>query len=177
MFANELARLAADSPWLAMEVQHTRGGGARLDAFTLEARCPDWRDREAFVCGPESLLDMVTSQWDAHGLLDQLHLERFTPTRRAEARTEAASDGATARVTFDASGSDAVSNDDTTLLELAESAGLAPAYGCRMGVCHTCTTPLLAGCARDLRNGRLSEAGTHVQLCVSAPAGDLTLDL
>jgi ferredoxin len=86
-------------------------------------------------------------------------------------------DGSPAQVTFGTSGREATSSDGATLLDMAESVGLTPPTGCRMGICHTCTTPLLEGCARDLRNGRLVEAGTHVQLCVSAPAGDLTLDL
>jgi ferredoxin-NADP reductase len=173
MFGAELADMATSAPWLGVDVQHTQCDGRRLDSVDLEARCPDWRDRETFACGPESLLTMVTDHWGAHGALDRLHIERFAAAVRSEPET----DGTTARVTFGASGRDALTSGDTTLLDLAESAGLSPAYGCRMGVCHTCTTPLLAGCARDLRDGRLSEAGTHVQLCVSAPAGDVTLDL
>jgi len=173
MFATELAHLASAAPWLTIDSQHTQRGGCRLDGTTLESRCPDWREREAFVCGPESLLDVVTDHWESHGLIEQLHLERFASARSIAAKNG----GAGARITFETSGRDTVSTDGSTLLELAESAGLSPAHGCRMGICHTCVTPLTSGCARDLRDGRLIEAGTHVRLCVSAPAGDLTLDL
>jgi uncharacterized protein len=31
------------------------------------------------------------------------------------------------------------------LLELAESIGLAPHFGCRSGICGTCTTRILSG--------------------------------
>ena len=47
-----------------------------------------------------------------------------------------------------------------------------------MGICHACDTTLLSGCVRDLRNGQvIHEAGTIVQPCVCAAAGDCELDL
>ena len=55
--------------------------------------------------------------------------------------------------------------------------GLNPAHGCRMGICHTCDVPLVAGCVRDLRTGELiDEPGQAVQICISAAAGDCELD-
>ena len=81
------------------------------------------------------------------------------------------------RVRFAHSGIEAASK-GVSLLEQAEQAGLSPAYGCRMGICHTCTTRKLAGQVRDLRSGTLSSADAEdVQLCVSVPAGDVELDL
>ena len=53
-----------------------------------------------------------------------------------------------------------------------------PPHGCRMGICHTCNCKLVSGCVRDLRTGKvLNEAGSIVQTCVSAAAGDCELDL
>lgn len=66
----------------------------------------------------------------------------------------------------------------TTLLDGAEAAGLSPASGCRMGICHTCVVPLESGCVRDVRTGELtSDPGTHVQVCVSVAAGDVEIAL
>ena len=62
-------------------------------------------------------------------------------------------------------------------LALVEAAGIDAPYGCRTGVCHTCSTRLVSGCTTDVRDGRVSEAGTHVQLCVSTPLTDVALDL
>ena len=78
---------------------------------------------------------------------------------------------------FTRSGREVASDGATPLLELAEQAGLAPAAGCRMGICRTCSTRLEQGCVRDLRDGRLLESGQHVQVCVSAAVGDVALDL
>ena len=63
------------------------------------------------------------------------------------------------------------------LLEQAESAGLTPQSGCRMGICHTCPRLLAAGTVRNVVNGELTEAGTEVRICVSAPVGDVSIDL
>jgi ferredoxin-NADP reductase len=178
LFAAELTHLAATTSWLDVEVVLTRDAdgcsrpGAHLDAERLALLCPDWMDRDAYVCGPAALLDFATDHWEAHGVTGRLHVERFTPVAPT-----ASAPGTSGTARFARSGVDAPSNGATALLDLAESAGVAAPSGCRMGICHTCSTPVLAGCARDLRDGRLVEAGAHVQLCVSAAAGDITLDL
>ena len=59
----------------------------------------------------------------------------------------------------------------------AEDAGVTAPSGCRTGVCHTCTAHLVSGCVRDIRDGRITEAGSHVQICVSTPLGHAELDL
>jgi ferredoxin len=65
-----------------------------------------------------------------------------------------------------------------TLLEQAEAAGLNPDFGCRMGICHTCTCRKTAGAVRDIRTGEVStEEDVDIQLCVSVPAGDVALEL
>ena len=67
---------------------------------------------------------------------------------------------------------------ETPLLRVAEDVGLNPPHGCRMGICHTCDSPLAAGVVRDLRNGRvIEEQGDTVQTCVSAAVGDCTIEL
>jgi len=175
MFGAELQRLAADNAWLTVHVVHTRAGdGARLDARRLDGFCPDWAEREAFVCGPESLVAFATDHWDRAGLLDRLRLERFTPPTL----TAVTRDGATtATATFGRSGVTADASIGSTLLAVAEAAGVLAPSGCRNGVCHTCSTRLVSGCTTDLRDGRVTDAGSHVQLCVSAPLTDVVLDV
>jgi ferredoxin len=84
------------------------------------------------------------------------------------------------RVTF-GTGARQVTSDadtDTPLLRVAEDAGLNPEHGCRMGICHTCDVPLVAGRVRDLRTGEvIDEPGRSVQICISGAAGDCELDL
>ncbi len=63
------------------------------------------------------------------------------------------------------------------LLEIAESAGLTPRFGCRRGVCHRCTTQLLAGTTVNTRDGTVSEPGDAVRICVSTPVTNVELNL
>ena len=51
-------------------------------------------------------------------------------------------------------------------------------YGCRMGICHTCTLTLASGRVRDLRSGEEHhEPNENIQTCVTAACGDVTLNI
>lgn len=170
---NELERLA-DAGVCRLSLIHTDDGFTPLDGAELDRLCADWRDRRAYVCGPPPLVAGATDAWHAAGVGAQLFLERFVvspPVRPADAPPTAAV------VRFDRSDVTAVADGSDSLLELAEASGVPAKFGCRTGVCHTCTTKLVRGCVSDRRNGRLAEAGSHVQLCVSDPLGDVALDL
>lgn len=177
LFPAELAVMAA-RPWLRTRVVHTRPSdgppGAHLDARRLDESCPDWRHRRAYVCGPESLLDFATGHWSGTGRAHLLHLERFTPPRFLP---PAEPGRVGALVHFARSGTAAPADPARPLLAVAEDAGLRPSHGCRNGVCRTCSTPIESGRARDLRDGRVSGPGEHVQICVAAADGDCVLDL
>lgn len=150
-----------------------------FSAEQLEELVPDWRGREVWACGPQGLLDAVEAHMAERGRSRHLHVERF---RAAMAELDDDAEGGTVRfaVGSDDRADDVVAEADgtTPLLRVAEDAGLNPAHGCRMGICHTCDTPLLDGRVRDLRSGQLiSEAGHVVQVCVAAAAGDCRIEL
>ena len=65
----------------------------------------------------------------------------------------------------------------TNILEAAEAAGLAPAYGCRQGRCRKCVVPLRRGRVVDLRHGLSSGTGSTIQICVTTPVTDVEIDL
>jgi ferredoxin len=119
------------------------------------------------------LLAAIESHWNVNGIGARVHLERF---RAALAELPADTAGGTVR--FTTSGCQVEADGSTPLLRVAEDAGLNPAHGCRMGICHTCDATLVAGTVRDLRTGTLlNEAGQKVQVCVCAAAGDVELAL
>ena len=181
LFTDELDRLASRHNGLrVVHVYSQPDGSHRLDRARLEASCADWATRHAHVCGPESMLDAASDLWRDAGVEARLHVERFHPARPTLPEGGGASgpDAATPVAWFSSSDVLAAAPADTPLLEVAEGAGLQPLYGCRMGICRTCTTRLESGCVRDLRDGREHEAGAHVQLCVSAASSDdVVLDL
>jgi ferredoxin-NADP reductase len=152
-------------------------GTGDLDGFfsaaQLEAIDPSWNDADVYVCGPAPLMDGVREHYAVAGLAERYHDEAFTL-----ANVVAESTGG--RVTFAASGTTVV-DDGRPLLLQAEDAGLTPESGCRMGICHTCTRALTCGTVRDVVTGELtSDAGTPgvaIRICVSAPVGDVAIDL
>lgn len=152
------------------EQKQTKG---YFNAAQLDRLCPDWKEREVYACGPQPLLTALENHYQQAGMSRHLHIERFR-AELAEIPDEAV--GGTVR--FAKSGFEIKSDARTNLLRLAENAGMNPSHGCRMGICHTCNTTLLSGCVRDLRTGKLTnEAGSIVQACVCATAGDCELDL
>ncbi len=119
-----------------------------------------------FVCGPTALVEAVAEH------CENVYTESFVPPV-----IELPASPSGGRITFADSGIDAV-DDGRSLLEQAESAGLTPENGCRMGICHTCTRRKTAGTVRNLITGAVSTGPDEdVQICVSVPVGDVDLSL
>jgi ferredoxin-NADP reductase len=180
IFASELAALAARHPGYRLQILTTRDRGAaggvvdgHFSARLLDEVCADWRERDAFACGPRALLDATTRHWSSNGLGERLRIERFQPLLAPLSAGDAGG-----RACFRRSGVTVEAGAGQSLLNAAEAAGLAPAHGCRMGICHTCTVTLRAGSVRDLRDGHVTdEPGARVQICVSAVAGACEVEL
>ncbi len=167
MFVHELRVLALRYESFTFYERFTNADGM-LTADQLDAVCPDWREREAWACGPGPMLDAFSEHFEAEGRLDHLHVERFT--------LNLASGGEGGTVTFGVGGPTVEVDGATTLLEAGEKAGINMLFGCRMGICHTCDVPLASGSIRDLRSGNEhSEPNEYIQTCISVAAGDCTL--
>ncbi len=169
LFRHELHELASRHPSLRLHEQLTDEMGL-LSAADLGGVCPDWADRETWACGPAPMLAAAEHAWQAAGVRDRLHLERFSVELAG-----AGGEGGT--VQFRRSSKTVVADGATTLLLAGEDAGVQMPFGCRMGICQSCVVPLVAGSARDLRSGTVHVAGDTVQTCISAAAGDCVLDL
>lgn len=178
-YADELAALAARHPNVRLLRGFSRNGSrgelrGRFGPEHVRAAGVDPADALTFACGPDALVGAVRAQWAQDGLEPRLYVERFAPPRPAPLDPDAPAAGS---VRFARSGVEA-SGTAAPLLEQAEAAGLAPRHGCRMGICHTCTCRKLDGAVRDLRTGEVSTAPDElIQICVTAPVGDVTLDL
>lgn len=147
---------------------YTRSGGGdlagRFDAAHLAAAMPS--PDAVFVCGPAPLVDAVRKH------CDNVRTESFVPPS-----FDTPADPSGGRVSFSDSGVDVV-DDGRSLLDQAESAGLTPENGCRMGICHTCTRRKTTGTVRNLITGAVSTGPDEdVQICVSVPVGDVELSL
>ncbi|WP_279105620.1 ferredoxin reductase [Gordonia paraffinivorans] len=168
LFGPELEEMAA-SGLIDLHIQYTRAEG-KVTPEVLPTLCEDWRERQVWACGPAGFLEGLDKLYSEAGLADQLHIERFALERGA-----IGAQGGT--VTFKRSGKTASVDGATTLLEAGEAAGAIMPFGCRMGICQSCVVMLDKGCVRDLRSGAEHVEGERIQTCVSAAAGDCTLDV
>jgi ferredoxin-NADP reductase len=171
LYEPEVRELAARHPGIAAEFRATRGpAGERLSAGALgDVDAATW----AAVCGPPALIDAARELWAAAGgVPEQLLTETFTPLAPV-----VSGETAEGSLVFTRSGRTAEIGAGT-LLEQAEAAGLTPDFGCRMGICHTCTCRKASGAVRNVRTGVVSdEEDEDIQLCISVPAGDVALEL
>lgn len=164
IFADELAEIAAADNDVTVHLRH---GDAVFHELELRRLVPGFRDTDTWACGPAGMLELVR---EAYGESPRLRLELFkAPT--------AASGNAEGDLVF--AGSDQqVANSGASILEQAEAAGLAPAFGCRMGICFSCTARKSEGTVRNVLSGvESSLPDEDIQICVSAPVGDCVVDL
>lgn len=177
IYRDQLERIAADNPNVRLVRSYTRASGAgeadgHFDPAQLARWAPDHAGAETFACGPPALLDAVRETWAADGLESRLHVESFVPPTLVPP-----SGVAEGSIHFAASDL-RLDNSGAALLEQAEGAGLNPAYGCRRGICHTCTCRKSAGRVKNLATGEVSSGeDEEIQICVSAPLGDVVVDL
>ena len=137
-------------------------GHFRPDHLAAAMHAPD----AVYVCGPPALVAAVREH------CDNVSSESFAPPV-FDTPTESSG----GRVAFTES-EVSLQDDGRSLLEQAEAAGLTPDSGCRMGICHTCTRRKTCGVVRNLITGAVSSADAEdVQICVSAPVGDVEIAL
>lgn len=168
MFRAELRDMHDRHPSFSSHLQLTSEQG-KFSLAELDEQFPDWRERQTWACGPAAMLDEIEHHWRDADIADRLHVERF------EIERSAVGEGGT--VTFGKTGRSAEVDGATSLLEAGESAGVQMPFGCRMGICQTCVVTITSGHTRDLRNGDERREGDKVQTCISAAAGDCTLDV
>ena len=119
-----------------------------------------------YVCGPAALVDAVKA------VHPDAKSESFVPPAFT-----APIESSGGQVSFTDAGV-GVTDDGRPILEQAEAAGLTPESGCRMGICHTCTRRKTRGAVKNLITGAVSTADEEdIQICVSAPVGDVDIAL
>lgn len=144
--------------WYAFTQEHTalellegRPDEAQIQALIERGIVPTAIDH-AFLCGPEGLVDLVTSVLTANGVAaDSIHTELFTAGEGRAARpapravAEEATPIADAVVTLHGRTSTVPMFEGDTVLEAAQRARPDVPYSCRAGVCSTCIAELTDG--------------------------------
>jgi uncharacterized protein len=164
----------------------------RVDMDLLRSLLP-FDDFDFYFCGPPPFMQaMYEGLKDLNVSDERIHYEFFGPGATLLREKPGMSDGLVGDVTdrppvkvqFALTGKEVTWEPSKgTLLELAESEGLRPAYSCRSGICETCSTKILSG-GVDYVDPPLAEPKERQALiCCSYPATPtasdevLTLDL
>ena len=169
VYADELSALLG-----ARHVLHPSDVGRRLDIDRLLQRA-DAAGLQVYVCGPSSLVAAVRTRALAAGVAPaHIHSERFAPPDGQAGDTAFA-------LRLHRSGRVVHVLPGQSMLQALEQAGVPAAASCRVGICRTCTVPVMHG-TPDHRDEVLSAeehaSGRLVCLCVSrAHTPELTLDL
>jgi ring-1,2-phenylacetyl-CoA epoxidase subunit PaaE len=203
MFAEELLALKDRYPTrvslyfiLSREPQEVELFNGRLDrdkVRLLSREVFDPLQTDAFfLCGPGDMIESVRDTLLGLGVEAQrIHTERFVSDMPAASQPRAASTEAKpkkaaaeelARITITMDGRQrtfAMLDDDATILEAAERAGMELPYSCRAGVCSTCRVKVASGSADMAVNYALEpwEVQAGFVLCCQARPTSRELEL
>ena len=167
IFAAELEEIRRSGHGIDVHLLHPELGDPNLSPAYLERLVRGYRDVPTWACGPAPMIQAVQAAYDQSRAL---RVEYFKPPRLSGATPEG-------EIEFSRSGR-TTPNTGASLLEQAESLGLRPEFGCRMGICFTCTSRKTEGTVRNVLTGEESSLPDEdIRICVSAPAGDCVVDI
>jgi ferredoxin-NADP reductase len=156
-------------------------GRVGVDLFRMELPLKPYH---YYLCGPTPMMETLVPALEDWGVPDShIHFEAFGPAsikRRKPAATAASATPAPVgdiTVTFAKSGKQALwSPHSGSLLEFAESQGIAIDSGCRAGGCGTCQTTIRSGEVSYRQSPDFDpEPGTCL-MCVCTPKTNVTLE-
>ncbi len=147
-----------------------QGESGRLSIGHL-AMISDLDKRQVFVCGPDAFMDSAKTLLLNMGMsASRYHQEVFGPVRRAQQEKKA--------VELSIDGQVFQGNNQATLLEQAENAGIAMDYSCRAGFCGACKVTIVSGEVEQPDVPALSPQDREqgkVLACCCIPKNDLTI--
>lgn len=174
LFQQEFEQLAKVHKGLKLTFIDSNNDG-HISCEQVQTYCRDSSLRTAYICGPGAMITKTQKVLSELGIVkENIYFEYFGAVPIELKNRE---QGA---VLFQASDKVVISEQETmsSLLEQAEGAGLNPASGCRIGVCHQCLCKKKSGIVFNTRTQEYSDTGSEeIQLCISVAQGDVVLDL
>lgn len=160
------------------------GFTGRVNFHMLNMFVPDIHERDIFLCGPEPFADNVIKILRDMGYdMSRFHTESFGSGRSAQESADVVKAlqlrGPLHKVTFTKSEKTVDTDENITLLELAEAHGIEIDYSCRSGTCGECEVK----CKGDVKinssceiDAKIRNAG-FIYACCSTAISDLELDI
>jgi ferredoxin-NADP reductase len=161
------------------------GYDGRLDLARLSLIAPDFREREAFLCGPSPYMAAARAMLAAAGFdMTRLHSESFDFAELAAESPEVAAEAAgeaEARFTveFTKSRRTIGVGADQFVLSAAKAQGLRLPSSCTQGLCGTCKSRLVSGTVQMSHQGGIRQREIDqglILLCCSKPTSNLVIE-
>lgn len=177
-YVEELKSLAAAHPGFTLRFisrensGRQQGGSPRLDQGLAEGMLARQGAAQVVACGGSAFVAAARDLFA--GAPGGFHAEAFSPPVVAESaggeaqffELRLAKSRRTLRV-----------SSEQPLLEALEEAGLQPSYGCRMGICNSCSCRQASGETVNQLNGAALRGAGPLRLCVSRAQSNIELDL
>jgi ferredoxin-NADP reductase len=184
IFGTELARLRSSHSNFKYEVYLSRpdaawkGHSGHLTEEFVVQNVPDLDSPTFFLCGPKGFMDNAHKILSTLGISkDRILQESFGENERTT-KSNPWESGAAETLVFIRSQKVCQASAGSTLLELAEKNGVQIPYGCRQGLCGTCSTRVLSGVVQmDVEDGltdKQKSAG-YVLPCVGRIKGTVVI--
>ncbi|MEV6411456.1 MOSC and FAD-binding oxidoreductase domain-containing protein [Kribbella sp. NPDC051718] len=186
-FASEAGDLLKALPLAHQQIFYTADGkrptADQFEALGLPA------DASAYICGPAGFMSEMTETLAGLGIArGRIHTELFgtpasinpgiTDHRSVPPHPPEGEPGTGPLVTFARSGlSVPWSDQQPSLLDLADACDVPTRWSCRTGVCHTCVTPLISGEVTYSPEPLEPAPAGQILPCCARPAGEVVLDL
>ncbi|MBL4660596.1 MAG: iron-sulfur cluster-binding domain-containing protein [Alcanivoracaceae bacterium] len=175
LFVGELQQQVEKCQGLSVSFVNSSQSG-RICLAHLQQYCSDFKNRVSYICGPTGMIQATKQLLLGSNVAEEdIRYEYFgpAPVVNLDIKTSGT-------IVFKQSCIEVESTSKKThsLLEIAESAGLSPTTGCRMGICHQCICQKQQGIVYNTLTKVFSDTGSEeVQICISVPVGNVTINL
>ncbi|MFT7185748.1 MAG: ferredoxin-NADP reductase [Pseudohongiellaceae bacterium] len=154
----------------------------RICQSHLDEFCDNLTEREVYVCGPPKMIEATQQLLKENKVTESnIYFEYFGPPPLKMTDFSLNDDEEFIQVDYLNSKKQVsykAEQTPKTLLDIAESEGLKPVSGCRIGVCHQCICKKKQGRVFNIKTKKYSDSGSEeIQLCLSVPVGHVELEL
>jgi len=171
-FVDEFNALASTYPHFTVQYFLTQANqpAQRLNEQHLQSLINDVNNTQIFACGPQGFVqqaDILAKQHNVTAVIEAF----YAPDVIFDSNHQVA-------VTLQRSQKTIMVPVGQSILTALEAEGINPAYGCRRGLCNTCSCTKLSGSTQHLQNQDMNhESPTSLRICINSASSDLTLDL
>ncbi|MEM7223414.1 MAG: pyridoxamine 5'-phosphate oxidase family protein [Pseudomonadota bacterium] len=168
------AHIRLSRPSAEDQLGMTHDSEGHIDLALLKSLLP-FDDYDFYLCGPQPFMQALYDGLTGMGVQGaRIHYESFGPATVLKHDAQAPAKGETAdgpvTVTFAGSQVETTWTPDRgTLLDMAEAAGLTPAFSCRSGICGTCATRLRCGAVDYIEEPSAPRGDDEVLICCATP--------